>query len=290
MKELIKKFILSKTASGLSEQTIDSYCYALKDFYQYCMRNNIIEANETDIEAYFLYLRGKQYSNATLRDKYAVLKVFFNYCVNNGFYVTSPVKIKKPALPARKARCFTDEEIATIMRYYAIKDTFCKLRDYTIIFILFGTGIRRAELLNITAANGDFLTVIGKGNKERLVPVSRGLKAVLKEYITERNKIAVCPFLIVTKSGQKMTKNGLRAVFTRLSAATGIGGKRFSAHTWRHTFATCFLRNGGDICSLQRMLGHADIQTTAIYLNWTDETTKNVNDRVNPLNNFKFFF
>ena len=286
MRELITSYIRKKTAEGLADATIEGYCYALRDFWHY--HGDSIETTSEDIESYFCYLRSKNYSPATLRDKYAVLHAFFSYATQEGYYSKNPVRMKKPPMPKIRARCFTDEEIEAIMRYYADRDTFCKLRDYTIISILFSTGIRRAELLNITAVDGANITVIGKGNKERSIPISNALRQVLREYLPAREKVAVnCPYLIVTQDGKRLTTGGLRAIFTRLSRQTGIAGRRFSSHTWRHTYATQFLRNGGDLLSLQRLLGHADLQTTAIYLHWTDGITAEANRKYNPLDNFK---
>ena len=280
-------FIKHKMAEGLSEATITSYCFALKDFYQWQLRNGIKTVTPTDIEDYFIFIRGKSYSPATIRDKYAVLHACFNWLQQQGYIAENPVKMKKPPLPKERARCFTQEEIEIIMRYFVVRDTFTKIRDYTIICLLFSTGMRRNELLNITACDGDFITVIGKGGKQRNLPVSVSLRRVLREYIPQREKVAVCPFLVVTRTGEKMTINGLRAVFTRLSQNTGISGKRFSAHTWRHTFSTRFLKQGGSLASLQRILGHSDIQTTAIYLHYDDSAIKKENDMFNPLNNFR---
>ena len=118
------------------------------------------------------------------------------------------------------------------------------------------------------------------------MPISDALKTILKRYIAERDKIAICPYLIINRDGGKLTKNGLRAIFTRLSKNTGIAGKRFSAHTWRHTFATQMLQAGCDIVTLQQILGHSDISTTAIYLHWNNTTNYEINNKVNPLNKF----
>lgn len=285
-----KQFILHKQAEGLSNATITSYCYALKDFFQWLTVNKICNISENDIDDYFVFLRGKSYAATTLRDKYAVLHAYFNYCVQHGYLLKSPIKMRKPPLPKQRARCFTEEEIFKIIHYFDNIESFIKLRDYTIICILYSTGIRRNELLNITTMHSNFFVINGKGNKQRYVPLSLSLKQVLDKYIKERNKIAVCPFLIVTKDGTKLTTNGLRAIFTRLSNATGIGGKRFSAHTFRHSFATQFLKNGGDIVTLQKILGHSDIATTSIYLHWNDEAMAELNEKFNPLNNFKKFF
>lgn len=283
---MFKKFITQKIADGLSKNTIDSYCFALKDYYQWLQRNKINNVTPDDIRDYFVYLRGKKYSLATLRDKFAVINAFYNYCVKFGYLTENPVKIKKPKLPKQQARVFTENEIYIILKYFNNIDTFIKLRDYTIISILLSTGIRRSELLDITDINGDYIVVYGKGNKQRLVPISDALKAILKRYIIERDKIAICPYLIINRDGGKLTKNGLRAIFTRLSKNTGIAGKRFSAHTWRHTFATQMLQAGCDIVTLQQILGHSDISTTALYLHWNNTTNYEINNKINPLNKF----
>ena len=283
---MFKRFITQKIADGLSKNTIDSYCFALKDYYQWLQRNKITTVKPDDVRDYFVYLRSKKYSIATLRDKYAVINAFYNYCVKFGYLTENPVKIKKPKLPKQQARVFTENEIYIILKHFNNIDTFIKLRDYTIISILLGTGIRRSELLDITDVNGDYIVVYGKGNKQRLVPISDALKTILKRYIAERDKIAICPYLIINRDGGKLTKNGLRAIFTRLSKNTGIAGKRFSAHTWRHTFATQMLQAGCDIVTLQQILGHSDISTTAIYLHWNNTTNYEINNKINPLNKF----
>lgn len=285
---MFKRFIQHCVAAGLANTTINSYCFALKDYWQWLNRNKVSVVDKHIIETYFVYLRGKQYAAATIRDKYAVLHRFYAWCTKEGYYKENPVQIPKPKVSGR-ARCFTDEEVLKILTFYKDKSSFTCLRDYTIMCLLFSTGMRRAELLSITQVQRDFITVTGKGGKTRCVPVSATLRQVLDKYIVERNKRAVCPNLIVTNRGTKMTTNGLRAVFTRLARGTGITGKRFSPHTMRHTFATTFLQNGGDIGTLQQILGHSDISTTAVYLHWNDETTKKINDKVNPLNNFRFF-
>ena len=287
MKEYFTEFIKAKTADGLSNATIESYCYALKDYYQWLTKNSITEATSDDVADYMIYLRGRNYSASTLRDKWTVLYAYYNWCVKNNLRRENPVQTKKPPLPKEKARCFTDDEVAKILKYYSDRDSFTKLRDYTIVCILLSTGIRRAELLSITTVQGDFFILKGKGNKTRCVPISSSLRAVLKPYIQAREKVALCPYFIVSRNGTRLTRDGLRAVFTRLSRGTGITGRRFSPHSLRHYYATQSLKNGMDLATLQRILGHSDISTTALYLNWDDSTAQAVNERTNPLNMFK---
>lgn len=287
--KIITEFIRSKMADGLAQATIDSYCYAMKDFWQYCVRNRIEHVDSHDIENYFIFLHGKKYSQATLRDKYAVLHAFFNYAVKAGYYSKLPINVKKPKV-SNIARCFTEEEICKILQYFSVRNSFIEIRNYTIICILLGTGIRRNELLSITDIDKNSIIITGKGSKQRIVPISAMLKHVIAKYIVERNRIAVCRNLIVTRDGMPLTKDGLRAVFAKISRETGIGGKRFSSHTFRHTYATISLQNGMDIGTLSGILGHSNISTTAIYLHYNNDNARKQNNECNPLNNFRIFF
>jgi integrase/recombinase XerD len=271
------EFIQYKIASGLSQATIDSYCYALRDF---------VSQGKPAMQ-YFADLRKRGFSATTIRDKYAVISCYFRWCEKKGYPVQELPK--KPALPKQQARCFTEKEISTIIRYLAGKQDFCGIRDYAVICTLLGTGIRKSELLSISGIDGDYLTVNGKTGV-RTVPIAAALRNILKKYVIMRNERANTDKLFITKSGGALSKDGLRAIFTRLSRETGIAGKRFSPHSFRHSFATGFLRNGGDLGSLQRILGHSNISTTAIYLHYDLDSIKNINEKVNPLKNFKIYF
>lgn len=285
-KILMNKFVQNRIASGLASTTIDSYCYCLRDFYQYLMRNNVERVNSDIIENYFIYLRGR-YSQYTLRDKFAILHAYYQYCVSEGYYNESPIKLRKPKLPQERARCFTDEEVYKIFSYFSNLDSFVKIRNYTVICVLLSTGVRRNELLSIKSIYGNNFVINGKGSKQRFVPISKSLDKVLKKYIPERNKIACTDKLIITKDGKSLSIGGLRSIFTKISRDTGIAGKRFSSHTFRHFFATKSIQSGMDIATLQRILGHSDISTTSIYLNWNNTMVAEINEKTNPLNFFK---
>ena len=282
----ITAFIKSRIADGLSSATIDSYCYALKDYWQYLCRNKVETVTESVIEDYFIYLQGKRYSKTTLRDKYAVLHAYYQYAVIHGYYKENPLKIKKPKASNDKIKLFSEEEICKILSYFTVRDNFTKLRDYAIVCTLLSTGVRRSELLAMSDLSSNSINVLGKGRKLRILPISASLKAILKSYLVERNKIACCPQLFVTRDGTALTKDGLRAIFTRLSSATGV---KISTHKFRHTYATLALGNGLPIHNLQYFLGHSSISTTQIYLHHADKTAQEINNKTNPLNNFKIF-
>ena len=282
----ITSFIKSRIADGLSQATIDSYCYALKDYWQYLCRNKVKTVTESVIEDYFIFLQGKHYSKTTLRDKYAVLHAYYQYAVAHGYYSQSPMKIKKPKVSNDKIKLFSEEEICKILSYFTVRDNFTKLRNYAIVCTLLSTGVRRSELLAMSDINSSSINVLGKGRKLRILPISASLKAVLKPYLVERNKIACCPQLFITRDGTALGKDGLRAIFTRLSNNTGV---KISTHKFRHTYATMALSNGLPIHNLQYFLGHSSVSTTQIYLHHADKTAQEINNKTNPLNNFKIF-
>lgn len=283
--KIITAFIRNRTAQ-LAQTTIDSYCYALKDYWQWLCRNGVKTVTESVIEDYFIYLQCRKYSKTTLRDKYAVLHAYYQYAVAHGYYKENPLKIKKPKANTDKIKFFTEEEICKILSYFTIRDTFTKIRDYAIVCTLLSTGVRRSELLAMSDISNNSISVLGKGSKVRILPISASLKAVLKPYLVERNKIACCSNLFISRAGTALTKNGLRAIFTRLSNATNVD---ISTHKFRHTYATMALSNGLPIHNLQAFLGHSNINTTQIYLHYSDANAVEINNRTNPLNNFKIF-
>ena len=282
----IRDFLQVKRASNLSQHTVVTYEYHLKQLWQWLQVNRIAVLTESDVVDYFVFLRSKGYAPSTMRDKWTAINAYLRFCGRGQLLK----RIRKPKA-SEQARCFTDDEIQRIMSSFNDTNTFTALRDYTIVCILLATGLRKSELLSMRKENSDsdylisdYLTVTGKGNKKRYVPLSPSLKRVLRRYLDARERIATnTDALLVTKSGLPLTSGGLRAVFVRLQARTGIAGKRFSPHTLRHSFATMYLRNGGTLPSLQRILGHSDLATTSIYLNWSDNFVKQENDACCPL-------
>lgn len=288
--KFISEFIRNRTAQ-LAQTTIDSYCYALKDYWQWLIRNKVETVTEKDIEDYFIYLRGKTYkgkklSKTSIRDKYAVIHAYYEYAVQQGYYAESPVKIKKPKAETDKIKIFTEEQICKMLQYFAVCNTFTMLRDKAIVTTLISTGVRKSELLGITDISNGRISILGKGSKTRIIPISASLKAVLHPYLIERNKRACCSNLIITQNGTAMTSNGLRAVFDRLSSNLGF---KVSTHMFRHSYATFALSNGLPLHDLQAFLGHSSINTTQIYLHYSDANAVEINNRTNPLNNFKIF-
>lgn len=282
-RELLTRFMQAKRASNLSQNTLKGYEYHLRQYYRYMCAHGIATVTERDLIDYFAYLGGQGYSPVTLKDKYVAIASYMRSTGRIGLMD----KIKKPR-PRGQARCFTLAEVNTILSCFKRADSFTELRDYAIVCTFLGTGIRKSELLQLSDFNGinDFITVKGKGGKVRSVPVSPALKRILMAYCKRKNGLfPLSSRMFLNRYGEPLTNGGLRAIFTRLKRKTGIPGNRFSPHTMRHFYATNFLRNGGSLVSLQKILGHSELATTAIYLNWNDNLLKTENDRFCPLDN-----
>jgi len=286
---------------NLSNNTIDSYRKDLLLFGKFMVASEIkdvLKVSPNDILMYLDYVRNRGLAPISVADKFTSLRVFFNYLVQAERLLKSPLEnMRKPKVPKKHARTFTNKEVLEILNYFD-KNTFTGYRNYMIMCVLFGTGMRRSELLGLSVLDVHFdenlITVLGKGNKERSIPMSAYLKRVLKKYLVLRESLCkeqvatFTPALIVNQKGDKLTVHGIDTVFRQLKENLQIPKGRLSPHTWRHTFAKSFLLNGGDVFSLQRILGHEDISTTQIYIEYTLSELKVQNDKFNPLDNSRW--
>jgi site-specific recombinase XerD len=286
---------------NLANSTILSYQKGLLDFAYFLTEANIsdiLKVKPTDILNYLSYIKRKRLAPVTVADRYILLRAFYNFLVQYDYLTESPLRnIKKPKVPKKHARTFTNNEVEAILNYFD-KDTFTGYRNYTIMCILFSTGMRKSELLGLTVLDvhldENIVTVLGKGNKTREIPIGNVLRKVLKKYLRDRGELLTelsapfTPKLLIGHKGEPLTIHGLDTVFRQLKLNLSIPKVRLSPHTWRHTFAKTFLLNGGDIFSLQRMLGHEDISTTQIYVDYTTQELKVQNEKFNPLNNHRW--
>lgn len=295
--QAIKEFYHRCLCINIANTTIRHYRVTLNNFIQYLDRVNVHKVEDVtrdNIRDYMVFLRGEYLAPITIRGRYQVLKTFFTYFVETNKLAHSPMEgMKKPKQPKIHARTFNNEEIKAILTYFHLDD-FLGYRNYTIMCILYSTGVRMNELLNLTVFDVrmdiDTMTVLGKGSKERILPISRILKKVLEKYLREReiytqNTKYTTPYLIINRNGNKFTQAGMQGIFNRLKDNLGFPRKRLSSHTWRHTFAKNFLLNGGNLFALQKLLGHEDIETTRIYVEYTEKEMKIQNDNFNPLDN-----
>lgn len=295
----VKNFMCRCYAKNLSENTITAYEVFFRHLKSYMedvkLTEDITQVKPSDVRGYLVYA-SKTMKGITLVGYYRRLHTFFAYLKTEGIIRINPVAcVDKPKAGKHLIQSFSSEEVDKMLNAFDT-DTFIGRRNYTILCLLLSTGMRRTEFLNLTMFDvnlqSSFIRVTGKGDKERIIPIGKSLGVILRKYVKSREtymkKYLSVPFFFVTKTGTQMSKGASDTMFRKLRKDLCLTGKRFSAHTWRHTFAKAFLLNGGDVFTLQELLGHAEVDTTRIYVHYNDMERQQQNRRYNPLDNNKW--
>lgn len=211
-------------------------------------------------------------SPLTVKGYLRVIKAFFNWCKREGYLEgrDNPTdRVPRIKIPHYVISTFTPEQMAAMLDSCDV-DTATGFRDYSLLLVLMDTGIRLSELCGLTLdhIHDGYLTVFGKGEKEREVGMGPTAARALWKYVHLHRKprLATEKRVFLAKGGAPLTANGVTQLISRIGERVGIEGVRVSAHTFRHSFAKSWLQHGGEIYKLSLILGHSDIQTTQEYL------------------------
>ena len=276
---------------GLSPTTLSSYAQDLRRFEQFC-RERRMEALErirpVFVREFLQWLRARS-APATVARKLACLKGFFRFLTAQGLLKENPTGfIESPRLWRRLPQTLSEGEVAQLLG--APEEEGLGLRDHALLELLYGAGLRvsEASALNLEQLNFEvgFVRCIGKGNKERLVPLGRFAQAALKTYAE-----AIRPALVhrrpgetavfVNRSGGRLTRQRIWQLIRRY-AAKGRVMKRIGPHALRHSFATHLLSRGADLRTVQELLGHANISTTQRYTQVDRARLKAIHEQYHP--------
>ena len=264
-----------KLERGLSVNSIESYEFDLIQFKNFIIENSINESpkkcSSSTVKRY-LY---KNFSNKKSRSQarsISALKSFFNYLLFEGEIHSSPINdIESPKIENKLPEVLTEDEIKRLISSVNLDSEFGQ-RNKTIIEVLYGTGIRVSELIELKLSNIFFkeniLKVTGKGNKERFVPLGKIAIIEIKKYLNNRDKLKInskfSDILFLNRYGRQLTRSMIFKVINDSSKNAEID-KKISPHTLRHSYATHLLKNGADLRTIQLILGHESITTTEIY-------------------------
>lgn len=256
---------------GRSQNTIESYRNDLLQFGAWLKDtdNNLNDIDQLMIHQYKTFL-GQQYKPATIARKTTALKGFMDYLSENDI-LTHTLHIsdhskKDNKLPNVLSQQQIDDMIAAVPT-----DSLTGKRDAAILELMYATGVRVSELISLTLdryyEEEQFIRVIGKGSKERLIPFGQCAKKRVAEYLEARQaaRVRPDPTLFLSNRQAPMTRQAIWKLIKKYAKAAGIPFE-VTPHTIRHTFATHLLENGVDLRAIQEMLGHADIATTQIYV------------------------
>jgi len=276
IKILLERFCDYLTSiKGYSKDTIRRYRYVVGN---YCRMMKVLEINQVnDNNVQEMFYKGRterNWSANTFIVHHKSLLVFFRWCMKQGYLDKNPIiEIEKPRLEKKlptKLNKQTALKLLEIVYNYPYENNFLRYRNHAIFSTFIFTGLRKQELLNLKYMDVDIenLTIFvrqGKGNKDRIVPMSYTLAQTLKKYLDERRRMNKTnpEFFSSSRENMGFTDNGLKKLVDQVRLVSDM---KFSVHKLRHTFATLMLEGGCDIYSLSKMMGHSDIKTTTIYL------------------------
>ena len=291
MDMLINSFLdYLKYERNYSNNTIIGYQNHLDIFIEYLSNkgiNNINSVSYNIIRNYINFLYEKKYNSKSICNHISSLRSFFKYLKNNDYVSSNPMTlIENPKLEKKLPKFLFYEDIEKILSIPDLK-TYVGVRNALILEMLYVTGIRVSELINIKISDIDFtnckIKILGKGNKERLVMYGNRCKLLLDKYLEIRKNFLKDnnEYLFLGVKGKKINDRVIRSIINELSVKAGINLK-ISPHTFRHTFATHMLNEGADLRSVQELLGHENLSTTTIYTHVTNERLRNVYLHTHP--------
>ncbi len=291
----LKDFIhFLKYDRRLSENTISSYQSDLKFFLNYLKEHNIdyLKATNLNITDYLILRLGETICHKTIARFIGSIRHFYKYLLMEKEIQTNPTEnIRTPKL----AQLFPDFlSIQDMEKLLNTPDPTTEkgIRDKTMMELMYSAGLRVSEVvgLKINSIYFDerYLLILGKGDKERFIPLGSHAHSLLKDYVEHTRPLLmkknIHPYVFVNaKQGKPISRKGIWKIIKEYSILCGIT-KNITPHTFRHSFATHLLEGGADLRSIQELLGHANIATTQIYTHLDNSELKRVHDLFHPMN------
>lgn len=279
-----------KNERRLSKHTLVAYKNDLKQFSYFLSKLEIgvLEVKDVEVRSWLVEMLEEGISQRSVNRKLSAVKSFYRFLTQQGKMESSPVQNIKLLKTAKRNPSFVrNDEMNKLLDDSFFDSSFNGQRDKLIIYILYYTGIRLSELINLKVSDvaNDTIKVIGKRNKERVVPISKKLLSLINEYRALKAKESFIEmnnsFLLVTDKGDKLyEKFVFRKVKQYLSLVTTQKNK--SPHVLRHTFATQMLNAGADLNAIKELLGHSDLSATQVYTHNSFEKLKGIYKQAHP--------
>ncbi len=279
-----------RVEKGLAKNTIESYSRDLLRYFAFLEKSRLLplKASQIDIMEYVSSLAGSLSIRSIARNL-SSLKVFYRFLMSDGKIQTNPARlISNPKLPRRLPGVLSGEEVERLLAAPDAQAT-RGMRDRAMLELLYASGLRVSELVGLRVAGinleAGWVRTLGKGSKERMVPMGSKAQQSLKEYLAYSRpsllKKRSSSYLFVTSRAKPMSRQAFWKIIKRCTRRAGIS-KEISPHSLRHSFASHLLEHGADLRSVQIMLGHSDISTTQIYTHVTRERLKQIHEKYHP--------
>lgn len=265
-----------KYERAYSDNTVGAYMNDLNKYEEF-LKKDILESDTEDLERYLKYI--KNLESTTVAHKITSIKSYFNYNIKRGIVSVNPAdKVSRPKLTKHLPEYLTEEEVGKLLDV-EVRSPY-DYRNKTILELLYSSGIRISELVNIKTPNYDseecLIRIMGKGSKERIVPLGDYAINIMNDYMNNYRPLINkkhTDYVFVNNRGDKISRQFIFKVIKKEALKKGIK-KDISPHTLRHTFATHLLKNGADLRIIQELLGHENISTTQIYTHVTNNKLK----------------
>lgn len=288
MKYLSEYLEYLKYQKNYSDETIHSYSIDIEEFLDYINSEciNICEVGYDVVKAWLINLDEKKNKSTTVSRKISSLRGFYKYLINNKVIDSNPFSlVSLPKKERHLPRFFYYNELEEMFQVPKL-NTALGQRDRLLLEMLYATGVRVSELVNIKVSdiNGEEIRVLGKGNKERIVEFGDYAESILELYLNEGYKslnVKKSEYLFLNNRGGKLTTRGVRYILDNIINKTTID-KKISPHMLRHTFATHLLNEGCDLLTVQELLGHESLTATSIYTHITNDRLKEVYFKCHP--------
>ena len=287
MDKYIEKFMrYLEIEKNYSAHTILNYRLDLEDFKKFTGDIDLEKIDYLFLRKYLAVLKEKNLGNRTIGRHLSSLRSFFRFLTRENYLKINPIlMLSSPKLDKHLPSVMTETEVAKLIESAFAKDDKDErgLRDRAILETFYSSGLRISELTALSLSDIDFISgiikVMGKGKKERVVPIGDTALMAIRKYLDKRKKQGEVIFL--NKNGSRITTRGVWDIVKKYLKSAGIN-QGISPHTFRHSFATHLLNRGADLRTVQELLGHASLSTTQIYTHLTTERLKSVYDKAHP--------
>lgn len=273
-----------------SNETIESYLNDLYKYYEYINKKglDINDVKRKNIMDYITYLKENHLSTSSINHNVSVLRTFYKFLVVSNHFKTDPMEyIELPKFRKTLPKVLSYEEVKVLLDI-DLKDKY-SYRNKAMLELMYATGLRVSELVNLKINDIDIsmalVRTIGKGSKERIIPIGDYaiifLEKYLKEYRNQLLKKTNNEYIFLNNHGKKLSRQSFYKLVKELAVKKNIKTE-FSPHTLRHSFATHLLDRGADIVSIKEMLGHSSLSTTQIYTHISNQKLKDEYNKFHP--------
>ncbi|MBN1872275.1 MAG: site-specific tyrosine recombinase XerD [Candidatus Omnitrophica bacterium] len=293
MRQAIDQFLdYLSLERGLAKNTLEAYSHDLKSFIYYLESHHMAslkDVKKSDITDFMLFQKDSEKSSSSIARSLVALKVFFRFLVREGLLKDDIASvIETPKLWKHLPDTLSFDEVERLLKAPNLKD-WKGVRDKACLEVMYATGLRVSEVVGLNLGDLNFdlgvIRCLGKGSKERIVPIGKQAKIAVRRYINEvrpaLEKTSGEKGLFLSRLGRKMSRVMLWKIIKTYTRKARIK-KVIKPHTLRHSFATHLLERGADLRIVQEMLGHANISTTQIYTHINRERLKSIHKKYHP--------